>query len=90
MISGSFRAFDRRPLEIASDMLLQHHQGDGAGTSSQHAAMAGKAASSSGTSDSGDVADLPQPSGNNNNADMETNEGLEQTLLEWEQQWPYF
>lgn len=84
VISGSFRAFDRRPLEVTGD---PQHQGDGAGPSAQNTTMVEKAGSLSETSSSGDLADPPGASGSN--TDWEMNDDLEQTFLELDElKWP--
>ena len=86
VISGSFRAFDRRPfpLEETGD---PQHQGDGAGPSAQNATMVEKAGSSSETSYSGDPAELPGAA--ENITDWEMNDGLEQNFWDLgEPKWP--
>ncbi|XP_004291581.1 PREDICTED: NAC domain-containing protein 90-like [Fragaria vesca subsp. vesca] len=86
IVSGSSRAFDRRPLEASGD--TSHRQSDnllGASTSSSHQAtmVAEKTSSSSDThgSNSGDLADLQA----SETTDWEMNDDLEQPLWEWEQ-----
>ncbi|XP_062082576.1 NAC domain-containing protein 90-like [Humulus lupulus] len=81
IISGSFRAFDRRPIELTRD--IQEQQGDQAGTSNQNAAMVERTPSSPETSCSGDLADNPMAGGS---TDWEMNQ---HPLWEWEQfNWP--
>jgi hypothetical protein len=82
VISGTFRAFDRRP-EISTRKTQQEHLSHGAGTSSQNATTVEKTSSSEETSYSGgDHADLPETLGS---ITWELIDGLEQPLWEWEQ-----
>ena len=84
VISGSFRAFDRRPIELTRN--TQDQEGDHAGTSTQNTTVVERAASSSETSSSGDPADLPRAAAT---TDWEMNDDLQQPLWEWEQlNWP--
>ncbi|GLT48697.1 hypothetical protein SLA2020_223050 [Shorea laevis] len=102
VVSGSFRAFDRRPSEAVSRGT--HLQGDGAATSQSAAATMMGRTTSSGTSYSGgDHSDLPETSGGNiwetedpfglqetNGANLSgVDHGLEQPPWQWGQQdWP--
>ncbi|PRQ32459.1 putative transcription factor NAM family [Rosa chinensis] len=84
IVSGSSRAFDRRPLEGSRD--TSHRRSDltraSASSSHQAAMVEEKTSSSSDThSNSGDLADFQ--AGNNN--DWEMNDDLQQPLWEWEQ-----
>ncbi|XP_030956847.1 NAC domain-containing protein 90 isoform X1 [Quercus lobata] len=83
VVSGSFRAFDRRP-EMSTRETPQ--LGDNrAATSSQKATMVEKTSSSENSHSGGDHVDLPEIDGFN----WEMNDGLEQPLWEWEQlNWP--
>ncbi|XP_062082575.1 NAC domain-containing protein 90-like [Humulus lupulus] len=82
IISGSFRAFDRRPIELTRH--IQEQQGDQAGPSNQNAAMVERAPSSSPeTSCSGDLVDNPMARGS---TDWEMNQ---HPLWDWELfNWP--
>ncbi|KAM5585068.1 hypothetical protein ABKV19_004455 [Rosa sericea] len=78
IVSGSSRAFDRRPLEGSRDAYLT---GASASSSHQAAMVAEKTSSSSDTrSNSGDLADFQAE-----NNDWEMNDDLQQPLWEWEQ-----
>ncbi|KAM5585072.1 NAC domain-containing protein 90-like [Rosa sericea] len=84
IVSGSSRAFDRRPLEGSGDASHRRSGLTGASTSSSHQAamVAEKTSSSSDThSNSGDLADFQAE----NNYDWEMNDDLQQPLWEWEQ-----
>ncbi|KAH7541772.1 NAC domain-containing protein 90 [Ziziphus jujuba] len=101
VVSGSFRAFDRRPLEVTSETQHQgdtavtssqntametQHQGGTAVTSSQNTAMVQKTSSPETSYSGGDRAD-PREAGGSTDWDM--NDDLEQPLWEWEQlNWP--
>ena len=79
VISGSFRAFDRRPLEVTSET---QHQGDTAATSSQNTAMVERTSSPETSYSGGDRADLPETA---RTTDQDMNDDLEEPLWEWEQ-----
>ena len=81
MISGTFRAFDRRP-EMSTRKTQQEHPSDGAGKSSQNATTVEKTSSSETSYSGGDQADLPETLGT---ITWEPNDGLVQPLWEWEQ-----
>ncbi|XP_030503399.2 NAC domain-containing protein 90 [Cannabis sativa] len=83
IISGSFRAFDRRPTELTR--VIREQQRDEAGPSNQNAAMIERAQSSSATSSSGELVDNPMAGGSS--TDWEMNQ---QPLWDlWEQfNWP--
>lgn len=81
MISGTFRAFDRRP-EMSTRKTQEEHPSEGAGTSSHNATMVEKTSSSETSCSGGDHADLPETLGS---ITWELNDGLEQPLWEWEQ-----
>lgn len=83
MISGTFRAFDRRPEMSTRKTQTQHeHPSERAGTSSQNATTVEKTSSSETSYSGGDHADLPETAGS---ITWEINDGLEQPLWEWEQ-----
>ncbi|XP_040992861.1 NAC domain-containing protein 90-like [Juglans microcarpa x Juglans regia] len=82
VISGSFRAFDRRP-EV-STIKTQHvidGAGAGAASTSQNATMEERTSSSETSYSGGDLPDLPEVAGSIN---WDINDGLE-SLLEWDQ-----
>lgn len=87
MVSGSSRAFDRRPLEASGD--ASHRQSDimGATTSSSHKAEMVTSSSSETPSYSGDLADLQGETsgGINSSNNWELHGDLQQPLWEWEQ-----
>ncbi|PON65421.1 NAC domain containing protein [Parasponia andersonii] len=87
VISGCFRAFDRRPIKSTRD--TREQQGDQAGPSAQITTMVERAATSSPeTSSSGEPAELPMAAGSGS-TEWEMNDNLEQPLWEWEQlNWP--
>ncbi|KAK9938997.1 hypothetical protein M0R45_015707 [Rubus argutus] len=90
VVSGSSRAFDRRPLEARGDPSRRQSDIMGASTSSSHksAMVAEKTSSSSSTpSYSGDLADLQGETsgGINSSNDWALNDDLQQPLWEWEQ-----
>ncbi|KAJ7981190.1 NAC domain containing protein [Quillaja saponaria] len=80
VISGSFRAFDRRPPEIMVRESQLH--GDRAATSSQNTVMMERSSSSETSNSGGDQTDLPGVAGSTE--DLEINDDLEQPLWEWE------
>lgn len=75
VISGSFRAFDRRPLEVTNET---QHQGDAAGPSSQNTAMVEKTSSPETSYSGGDRADPQEAAGS-------TDQDPEQPVWDWEQ-----
>ncbi|CAB4283371.1 unnamed protein product [Prunus armeniaca] len=87
VVSGSCRAFDRRPLEGGGETKHQLSESmGGTSTFSLKAPVVEKASSSDETySYSGELADLPETSAGINSTDWEIIEGLEQPLWEWEQ-----
>lgn len=78
MISGSFRAFDRRPEVLTTKT---QHVADGAATTSQNPAIMEKTSSSETSYSGGEHADLPEILGS---TAWEINDALEQPLWEWE------
>ncbi len=81
MISGTFRAFDRRP-EMSTRKAQHEHPSDRAEASSRNATTVEKTSSSETSYSGGDHADLPETAGN---ITWEINDGFEQPLWEWEQ-----
>lgn len=79
VISGSFRAFDRRPLEVTSET---QHQGDTTVMTSQNTAMVEKTSSPETSCSGGDRTDLGEA---RVSTDQDMNDDLEQPLWEWEQ-----
>ncbi|KAF3439431.1 hypothetical protein FNV43_RR17709 [Rhamnella rubrinervis] len=79
VISGSFRAFDRRPLEVTIET---QHQGDIAAMSSQNTAMVEKTSSPETSYSGGDRADLLETA---RSTDQDMNDDQEQPLWDWEQ-----
>ncbi|KAB2615115.1 NAC domain-containing protein 90 [Pyrus ussuriensis x Pyrus communis] len=85
VVSGSARAFDRRPLEpvVAQQKFSNSTE---ASTSSLKTTMVDKASSSDETySHSGELGDLLETSAGINSSNWEINEGFEEPLWEWEQ-----
>ncbi|CAN6692090.1 unnamed protein product [Malus baccata var. baccata] len=86
VVSGSSRAFDRRPLEPIGEAQQKFSDSTGASTSSLKTTMVEKASSSDETySNSGELGDLPETSAGINSSNWEINEGFEEPLWEWEQ-----
>lgn len=87
MVSGSCRAFDRRPLEGGGETKHQLSESMGeTSTFSLKAPVVEKASSSDETySYSGELGDLPETFAGINSTSWEIIEGLEQPLWEWEQ-----
>ncbi|XP_062172443.1 NAC domain-containing protein 90 [Alnus glutinosa] len=81
VISGTFRAFDRRP-EMSTRKAQHEHPSDRAEASSRNATTVEKTSSSETSYSGGDHADLPETAGN---ITWEINDGFEQPLWEWEQ-----
>lgn len=79
MISGSFRAFDRRPLEPVTRETRPVSAG--ASTSSHVTTVAEKESSSETSHSGGDHSDFQENIGQ---TDVEMVDGLEQPLWEWE------
>ncbi|KAL5579771.1 hypothetical protein UlMin_012213 [Ulmus minor] len=83
VISGSFRAFDRRPLEATRGTQHQHER---AGPSSQNLTMVDKASSTETSCSGGEPAHVPEAA---RIADWEMNDEGEEPLWEWEPlNWP--
>lgn len=80
MVSGSFRAFDRRP-EVSTIKIQHVSDGAGAASTSQNATMVERTSSSETSYSGGDLPDLPEVA---RSIDWDINDGLE-TLLEWDQ-----
>ncbi|KAK7335621.1 hypothetical protein VNO80_27561 [Phaseolus coccineus] len=84
VISGSFRSFDRRPLEMARGELGVDEDRDAASTSGQQRAPVVDGSSSSDTSHSGD-AHIHEAGAGSSGIHLNTSNRVEEPFWEWEE-----